>query len=74
MTKRRIKVEFEFPDSEANADDRYADAANAIWMLLKAMSEPDRFDFRMHHDDAHSALGDELNARWDNYGQDARWE
>ncbi|PND53616.1 hypothetical protein CQZ88_02150 [Rhodococcus sp. ENV425] len=74
MTTRTITVELEFPDTETNLDDRYADAANAIWTILKAIAEPDRFEFQVHHDGSHSTLGDELNARWAEYGRDVRWE
>lgn len=72
MQRRKLRIEIDFDDTDSTADDRYADAANAIWMVLKAMSEPDRFDFRIHHDGDH-AVGKKLNARWDDYGKEARW-
>ncbi|MDV7198708.1 hypothetical protein R4172_14220 [Rhodococcus kroppenstedtii] len=75
MTKRKIEIEIEFPDAATDSDERYADTANAVWMLLKAVSEPSGFDFWIHHDDAlqDSDLSDALNARWRTYGQEARW-
>ena len=73
MTTRHITVQIDFPDTESAIDDRYADAANAIWMLLKAMSEPTRFDFSVDHDRTRPNLGDEMNARWDGYGHNAHW-
>lgn len=73
MTKRRITVEIDFPNTESNIDDRYSDAASAIWMLLKAMSEPDRFDFSVDHDGVRPSLGRDMNDRWGSYGKATRW-
>ncbi|WP_072803130.1 hypothetical protein [Rhodococcoides yunnanense] len=73
MTTRRITIDIDFPSTEPNIDDRYSDAASAIWMLLKAMSEPGRFDFSVDHDGVRPNLGKEMNDRWDSYGKKARW-
>ena len=75
MIRREIKIELEFEDADAHADERYADTANAIWMLMKAIAEPDRFNFFVDHDGSRAGreVGDDLNARWDEYGKEARW-
>lgn len=73
MTKRQITVEIDFPTSESNLDDRYADAASAIWMVLKAMSEPGRFVFSVVHDGIRPSLGREMNTHWNSYGKETRW-
>ncbi|ELB88667.1 hypothetical protein Rwratislav_33481 [Rhodococcus wratislaviensis IFP 2016] len=77
MTQRQITITLDIPgapgDSDGRHDELYADTANAVWMTLKATSEPDRFDYDIAHDNDHHGLAQELNDRWDVYGKDAQW-
>ncbi|WP_213578498.1 hypothetical protein [Rhodococcus sp. USK13] len=43
------------------------------WMNMKAMAEPDRFDYEIAHDHQRSDLGQQMNDRWDVYGKETRW-
>lgn len=73
MTRRTISIEVDIPGTPAKApmldgatdhDDRYADLANAVWMLLQAGS----FSFLVKPDT--KADADHLNKRWSNYNAD----
>lgn len=75
MAEREIGIRLTIPGDPGDTahDEMYADAANAVWMNLKAMAEPGRFEYEIDHDNQRSDLGQQMNDRWDVYGKETRW-
>ena len=67
MPKRRsITINLDHID-----DDQYQDVALSLWMALRAVANPRRFEYEVIADDPN--LDRSLNRRWAAYGDDLRW-
>ncbi|MEV0029656.1 hypothetical protein [Nocardia sp. NPDC050793] len=50
----------------------YADIASTMWMLLRAMSRSEDFDFNVIHDGP-TSLNGMLNKHWNQFAREAQW-